>query len=125
MTSLTFKNPGRLPESDGYSHVASAEGIKKLVYISGQTVKQGDLYEQTSQILKNITEALKEEGAQPSDIIKIGIFVKDYDKSKWPIIKSCLSQVFDVTKWPASTLLGVQNLCEPEYLIEIEAMAVI
>src|SRR5690242_5347692 len=112
MAASVFHNPPELPHPDSYTHVVSTTGSSKIIYVSGQTVKEGNLEQQTEAVLTNIRTGLRSSGADMQNIVKIGVFVKNYDSRKWPTIRKVLEKFFEPNRWPASTLLGVQNLCE-------------
>ncbi len=116
----------------GFSQVVKAQG-GAIIYCAGQTawdaeqniVGANDFGAQTRKTLANVGEALAVAGAAPSDVISLRIFVVDYDVSKLEIIPQCLIEFFGSDNLPANTLLGVDKLALPEFMIEIEAMAVI
>ena len=102
----------------------------KVLYISGQvsqdvdgnTVGVGDITAQTRQILDNIKKILEAVGGQMSDIAKVTVFVTDM--SMLDEIHRVRSEYF-TPPYPASSLVQVVSLVRPDYLIEIEAVAVI
>ena len=90
-----------------------------------QVMDTGDLAAQTTQVMHNIGLALKSAGAGYSDIVKITTFVVGYKPELRPIIGKARSAFFEGMEPPASTLVGVTALAAPEWLIEIEAVAVV
>ena len=102
----------------------------KVLHISGQvsqdvdgnTVGVGDITAQTRQILDNIKKILEAAGGQMSDIAKVTLFVTDM--SMLDEIHRVRSEYF-TPPYPASSLVQVVSLVRPDYLIEIEAVAVI
>ena len=84
----------------------------------------GDLAAQTTQVMQNLGLALKAAGASYSNIVKITTFVVGYRPELRPIIGKARSAFFEGMEPPASTLVGVTALAAPEWLIEIEAIAV-
>lgn len=102
----------------------------KVLHISGQvsqdvdgnTVGVGDITAQTGQILDNIKKILEAVGGQMSDIAKVTLFVTDM--SMLDEIHRVRSEYF-TPPYPASSLVQVVSLVRPDYLIEIEAVAVI
>jgi reactive intermediate/imine deaminase len=126
---LTRKNPASLSEPNGYTHVVETSG-GRTVYVSGQValdatgalVGTGDLKAQTRQVFENLKAALADSGGTLDDVVKITIFMTD------------LSQIQDFREirngyfpreLPASTLVQVVRLARPDFLIEIEAVAVV
>jgi reactive intermediate/imine deaminase len=88
----------------------------------GNTVGVGDITAQTRQVLDNIAKVLDSVGGRMSDIVKVTVFVTDM--SMLDEIHRVRSEYF-TQPYPASTLVQVTSLVRPEYLIEIEAIAVI
>jgi enamine deaminase RidA (YjgF/YER057c/UK114 family) len=128
--SLEKINPATLTEPVGYSHVVVASGTKR-VYIAGQTgvgpdgaVVGGDLASQTAQALRNVGTALEAAGATWDDVAKMTILVVGYEPSMAEALFGGVGEVFgDAMPNAATTLHGVQSLFEPEFLVEIEAIA--
>ena len=71
----------------------------------------------------NVGRALAAGGARPDQVTKITIFVVDYRREHLPVIEAGRVAVFGDHK-PADTVVGVAALSRPEYLIEVEAIAV-
>jgi enamine deaminase RidA (YjgF/YER057c/UK114 family) len=132
MVERTHIRPEGMSNAPTYSHGVSA-GAGTTVYISGQiavdadgrTVGVGDLAAQTDQVMKNLGTVLEAAGATFADVVKITTFVVDYEPAHRPIIAEVRGRYLPVDNPPASTLLGVTALAAPDYLIEIEATAVI
>jgi enamine deaminase RidA (YjgF/YER057c/UK114 family) len=103
-----------------------------LVFVAGQEpedeqgnlVGPGDLAVQARQVFANVGRALAAAGALPEQVTKITIFVVDYGREYLPAIEAGRVALFGDHK-PADTLVGVEALSRPEYLIEVEAIAVI
>ena len=119
--------PPGLSRPPTYTHVVKAGDT---VYIAGQTpvdeqgqvVGRGDITAQTTQVFENIKKALTAAGADFSDLVKITVYVTD------PRFRDALSEVrrrYLTDELPASTLVVVAGLANPDYLVEIEAIAVI
>jgi enamine deaminase RidA (YjgF/YER057c/UK114 family) len=120
-----FRNPA-------YSHVVVASGTR-LVYTAGQVsidehgtlVGAGDLAAQTAQVMRNVGLALAAGGATYADVVKITTYVVNYKPEHRAIIGKARAAFFANGTPPASTLVGVATLAQPEWLIEIEAVAVV
>ena len=132
MPKLTHLRPSGLHHNPAYSHVVVAQGAR-TIYIAGQVstdeegrvVGPGDIAAQTTQVMTNLGLALKSAGASYSNIVKITTFVVGYKPELRPIIGKARSIFFEGMEPPASTLVGVTALAAPEWLIEIEAVAVV
>jgi enamine deaminase RidA (YjgF/YER057c/UK114 family) len=115
-----------------YSQVVVASG-RRLVFISGQVaidaggnlVAPGDFTGQTRQAYGNLRMALAGAGASPSDVTKLTTFVVGYRPEMLSVIGESRTALFGSVDPPASTLVGIQALARPEYLVEVEAIAVI
>jgi enamine deaminase RidA (YjgF/YER057c/UK114 family) len=124
-------NPEDLPTPLGYTHVIVASGTR-LVFVAGQEpedeqgnlVGPGDLAAQARQVFANLGRALAAAGAGPDQVTKITIFVVHYRREDLPAIEAGRVALFGDHK-PADTLVGVEALSRPEYLTEVEAIAVI
>lgn len=127
---IELLNPPDLSAPESYHHVAVATGTR-LVFISGQVaddadgevVGPGDLAAQASQAFANVGRALAAAGARPDQVARITIYVAGYRPEHIPLISAARIAVFGDHR-PADTLLGVESLSEPRWLIEIEAIAV-
>ena len=117
----------------GYSQVAEIRS-GKLVYIAGQVpfdksgklVGQEDFLAQAEQVFRNLKSAVEAAGGLFSDIVKLNYFcVEAVDSSLIPQILKVRDQFVDVTSPPVSTFVVVERLVRPEWLIEIEAVAVV
>jgi enamine deaminase RidA (YjgF/YER057c/UK114 family) len=124
--------PDGLFASPAYTHVVTAQG-GRTVYISGQVamgpdgavVGVGDLGAQTTQVMRNLEVALGSVGATFADVVKITTYVVGYQPEHRAVIATARSAFFPPGEPPASTLVGVAALAAPDWLIEIEAVAVI
>ncbi|MEV5828833.1 RidA family protein [Spirillospora sp. NPDC052242] len=101
----------------GFIHVSGQAGIDE----QGRTVPGGFL-EQGRQAFRNVRRVLNEAGADLTDVVKIGIFVRDMAADLDDVIK--LREEFLSEPYPADTLLEVSSLAQPDWRIEVEATAV-
>ena len=88
----------------------------------GYVVGKGDAYLQTQCALEIIKEVLIKAGASLEDVVRTRIYVTDI--SQWESIGKAHGEVFAHIK-PATTMVEVSRLIDPEYLVEIEATAII
>jgi 2-iminobutanoate/2-iminopropanoate deaminase len=117
--------PDGLPESALYSHVVRAAD---MVFIAGQVARDslgnvvgaGDFQAQAVQVFENLQRALTAVGLDLSRLVKISIYVTDA-RYRDPL-REINRRYLPVDK-PVSTLLVVAALAQPEYLIEIDAIA--
>ncbi len=132
LAQIEYPAPKDLPPANGYSHIVTAKP-DKLVFIAGQVsmdkqgkiVGPGDLRAQTEQALSNLKTALAAAGANFTHVVKINWYIKNFNSSQLPTIREVRAKFLPATNPPASTLVGVAELFNPEALIEIEAIAVL
>lgn len=128
------KNPDTMYNSleFGFSHASVSEG-GRMLHLAGQVawdkdrnlVGGDDLAAQARQCLANLKEVLASEGATPADLVRIRTYVVNHTPDKiGPVAGEMMAFYGDVTPAP-NTWLGVQALAMPEFLIEIEATAVL
>lgn len=87
---------------------------------NGNVVGVGDVAAQTRYVLKKISRALEEAGATFADVVRTRMFVSDI--SQWEIIGRVHGEIFAAIR-PASTMVEVARLIDPQHLIEIEVDA--
>ena len=129
--TLRLINPDNLPTPPTYTHVVVASG-SNLVFVAGQEpedehgnlVGLGDLAVQARQVFVNLGRALAAAGARPNQVARITIFVVRHRPEYLQVIEEARVALFGDHK-PADTLVGVEALARPEYLIEVDAIAVI
>ena len=124
-------NPGDWQDQFDFSQAIEVRGAERVIYCAGQTsvdaggrpIHVGDMAAQFNQALDNLETVLGKAGLGLSDVVRLSYYVTD--------VPAFLEAVPTVGKRlkaagckPASTLLGISRLAEPEWLIEIEATAV-
>ena len=129
-----YLNPNSLFSSlpHGFSQVVIASG-GKMVFISGQTawdarknIIGGDsVLEQARQAFRNLEKAMRAAGGTLRDVVALRIYVVDYQAESGTAVGTALREFFSPENPPASTWIGVSALAAPEFLIEIEATAVL
>lgn len=131
MGKLEHPHPTGLLQNPAYSHVVVASGTR-IIHTAGQVaidehgaiVGAGDLAAQTTQVMHNVERALAAAGASFADVVKITTYVVNYRPEHRIIVGKARAPFFANMAPPASTLVGVAALAMPEWLIEIEAIAV-
>jgi len=129
---INYINPPSLCPTFGWTHVATVSG-GKTIYISGQVsvnergevVGKGDMRLQTEQTFRNVERALAAAGATFRDVVKTNLYVVGLKPEHVPIIREVRARYIAADHPPVSTLVGISALVGPEWMIEIEAVAVI
>lgn len=127
-------NPAGLYDAIGYgfSHAALQDGGRTL-HLAGQVawdkdcnvVGGGDLSAQTRQALANLRAVLAEAGATPADVVRLRTYVVDHHPDKLGPVLTEVGAFYEGALPAPNTFIGVQALALPDFLVEIEATAVI
>jgi len=88
---------------------------------SGKVLAPGDVYAQTVQTIRNIENALKRLGLGLEHVVRTRIYVTDI--GRWEEVAKAHAEAFGAVH-PATTLVGVARLIDPDMLVEIDAEAV-
>jgi enamine deaminase RidA (YjgF/YER057c/UK114 family) len=123
------RSPPGLVAGPGYSHVVAATG--RTVAVSGQVavdahgavVGVGDARAQAVQVFENLSHALAAVGASFADVIKFGFYCTDV--AILPVVREIRDRYIDTAHPPASTAVQVTALVRPEFLLEVDVLAVI
>lgn len=129
-SSIIRSNPPELGTPPGYSQVVEVR-TNRLIFISGQTALDhngnlvgNDFAAQATQVFQNLGAALRERGCDPSNLVKLTVFLTDmnhlgsYREARNRFFGSVVPPAA-----PAVTLIEVSKLYGPDFLIEIEAIA--
>lgn len=129
-----YINPKELFSSvrHGFSQAIACDG-GRTIYISGQTAWSSEkkiiggmsLKEQARQSLKNVQIAVTAAGGVLDDVVALRIYVVENQPDSIISVGEALREFFPGENPPTSTWLGVSSLAVKDFLIEIEAIAVI
>jgi enamine deaminase RidA (YjgF/YER057c/UK114 family) len=131
---LSLFNPeGLFVPTAGYSQVAEVRS-GRLVYIAGQVplnkagqlVGKDDFLVQAGQVFQNLKAAVEAAGGSFNDVVKLNYFaVEGVDQALLPEVLKVRDGFVNTKTPPVSTFVFVKRLVRPEWLIEVEAVAVV
>ena len=111
---------------NGYSEAVVIEhGGLKTIHVSGQVGEGPDLESQMRSALSSLKSVLGKAGATMDDVVKMNTYIVDYGPQSLDTFRGVRKELLGDSDMPASTLVGVESLALPEWLIEIEAVAVV
>jgi enamine deaminase RidA (YjgF/YER057c/UK114 family) len=127
MQRTNYSSGARWEDIVGYSRAVK---VNNTVEVTGTVavddknnlVGGNDAYEQTKFIIQKIEKVLQQAGASLKDVVRTRMYVTDI--SRWEEYGRAHGEFFKTIK-PCTTMVEVSRLIAPEYLIEIEATAVI
>ncbi len=129
---VEFLNPDGLPQNPAFSNVAVVSGPVRTIYIGGQdavdaernVVGVGDIAAQTEQVLRNLRTALAAAGAGPEHVVKWNVLI--VDGQDFASGYAAFQRVWgDRPDPPVITAAVVKGLAHPDFLVEIDAIAVV
>jgi enamine deaminase RidA (YjgF/YER057c/UK114 family) len=129
MTDHRRHNPPTIHAPRGYSHVVEASAPGRTIYIAGQVgvAPDGkiaaDFRGQATQCFENLKAALAAAGAGFEHVVKTTNYFIDIGQI--PTFRDVRDRYIDAKAPPASTAVQVVKLAAPEFLFEIEAIAVV
>jgi len=121
----------KLRQPNGHFSQATAIAARgKLVFISGMTARKadgtiagvGDITVQTRQVCENVKAAVEEAGGTLDDVMRVDVYVRNMEHLA--AIPAVRREYFKAPA-PASTMVEVCKMTSPDYLIEINAIAVL
>lgn len=129
---IQFINPDGLHHNPAFSQLVTVKGPVKTVYIGGQNAVnkngelqgKGDIEAQAKQVLHNIQTALKAAGASFGHIVKWNVYILQGQaiEKALKVFQEPMSQMKNP---PIITGIFVAALAHPDYLLEMDAMAVV
>ena len=129
---VKFRNSTSVSPPKGYSHSVEIDlGNCRMIIISGQVPldKQGnlvgkdDLAKQVEQVFVNIKNIIEESGGTMDNIVKTGIYMADLTQIQ--TFRDIRSKFINLQNPPTSTLVQIKSLFSDDWLIEIDATAII
>ena len=113
-----------------FSHATAIAAAGKFVFISGMTARTvdgtiaglGNIEVQTRQVCENVKAAVEEAGGTLNDIVRVDVYVRNMEH--FDIIHKVRREYF-VAPAPASPMVEVCKFTSPDYLIEMNAIAVL
>jgi enamine deaminase RidA (YjgF/YER057c/UK114 family) len=130
--SITRINPPELGTPPGYSQVVDVSA-GRIIFIAGQTaadrdgnvVGKNDFVAQATQVFRNLTIALEAAGCSAANLVKLTVYLTDMDNlSRYREARNRFFASVTPPAAPAVTLVEVAKLYGPDFMIEIEAIAV-
>ena len=130
MTKRQIQSDKIRQPSGHFSQAISVEAKGKLVFISGMTARRadgtiagvGDIEAQTRQVCENLKSAIEAAGGTLDDICRVDVYVRNMEH--FDRIHKVRREYFKPPA-PASTMVEIAKMTSPEYLIEINAIAVV
>jgi enamine deaminase RidA (YjgF/YER057c/UK114 family) len=127
MKRTNYSSGAKWEDIIGYSRAVKVDSLIEVtgtvaVDDSGNTVGSGDAYAQTKFIIEKIEKVLNRAGGNLEDVIRTRMFVTDI--SRWEEYGKAHGEFFGDIK-PCTTMVEVKALINPDYLIEIEATAML
>ena len=127
---VRFTNPATIARPMGYSNVVEVSN-GRMIFIAGQSaidpngnvVGAGDMRAQAEQVFQNIQAALEAVGATFQQVVKLSYYMTDI--SQIAAIREVRDRYINTAKPPVSTAVEVRRLFREEFMIEVEAVAVV
>lgn len=128
MPQQHYLNPDTMTKPRGYTQVVKAGNT---VYIAGQVsvtgdgsvVGKGDPEAQVRQVWRNLEAAVESAGGSLQNIVKTTTYVTSIDYAA--AVRQVRDELFRSLNPPTSTLLVISALASPDFMVEIEAIAVV
>jgi adhesin HecA-like repeat protein len=130
--SVSYLNPDGLHRNPAFSQVVVTSGRARTVYVGGQNavnaagaiVGKGDMHLQAEQVANNLRVALASAGAGIKDVVKWTVYVL-HGQPVGPAMGAFQKVFGPLQNPPVISVLFVAGLAHPDFLLEVEAVAVI
>lgn len=124
-------NPWTWQDQFGFAQAIEVTGSERALFCAGQTssdadgnpVHPGDMQAQLNQALDNLETVLSEAGFELSQVVRLNTYTTDVD-AFLQASAQVAGRMAEAGCLPSATLLGVERLAFPEFLVELEATAV-
>ncbi len=128
--SAQFINPPAIHKPGGYTHAVKTTGCQ-IVFVSGQValdaqgqvVGPGDFARQAEQVFRNLEEVLRASGGSFRDVVKMNSYIVGHNAERLKQFRAARTKFMPAENPPASTLVGVEALARPDFLLEVEVIA--
>lgn len=133
MSKIQYLNPDTLIKNPAFTNIVSVPANVKTIYIggmdavtpSGEIVGKGDIATQTEQVFKNLVAALDAAGARLENVIKWNIYIVQGQSLQAGFEAFQRASGNRPNPPPAITTLFVAALAHPDFLVEMDAIAVL
>jgi enamine deaminase RidA (YjgF/YER057c/UK114 family) len=127
MTRTNYSSGAKWEDIVGYSRAVKVGNVIEVtgtvaVDQGGKPVGGTSAYEQTKFAIQKIEKVLEQAGASLNDVVRTRMFVTDI--SRWEEYGKAHGEFFSAIK-PCTSMIEVKALIEPDYLVEIEATAIL
>ena len=130
--SVNYLNPEGLHKNPAFSHVVTVEGSHRTIYVGGQNavddagaiIGKGDVAAQTKQVCRNLQVALAAAGAGAEHVVKWTICLVQ-GQPVHAAFAAAQEVLGDLPNPPTISVLQVAGLAHPDFLVEIDAIAVV
>lgn len=127
---IQYINPDGLSKNPAFSQVVTTQGKGKTIYVGGQDavnargeiVGKGDIGEQTEQVMKNLQTALSACGATFDNLVKLSIYIVQ-GQDLYRGFQASQKYLGNLANPPAISGFFVAALANPDFLVEIDAIA--
>jgi enamine deaminase RidA (YjgF/YER057c/UK114 family) len=124
--SLQYGFSHAVAHTDGHSGARTIECAGQVAWDRDcNLVGEGDFAAQAREAFRNVQTVLKAAGATPADVVRLRTYIVDHDMEKLEALGPIMAEFYGEVTPAANTLIGVQALALPGFLIEVEATAVV